>query len=408
MDGPPIPRGGVLIDGGVVVAVGPAASLPAPPGAREERFDGILLPGLINLHTHLELTGLPLDAPAADFARWIRSLRAAKAERPPSWFAEAATQGVRAGLASGVTTFVDTGDSGAAVAAIRDAGASGIVFQEVFGPHPEQRDESMAQLEARVAALREAARGRVTVGVSPHAPYTVSGPLYRAVADLARREDLPIAVHLAESAAESELVTRGEGAFAEAWRDRGIPPLDPAASGVPDRSRRSPVAWLDAHGVLGPRTLCIHCVRVDPEDIATLRDRGVGVAHCPVSNAEHRHGAAPLAGLIAEGVRVGVGTDSELSVGPLDLFRELRLARTLARLTPLEALALVTTGAARAVGLEARVGRLAPGMDADVVGLDLRPAEGQDPAAAVLAAGPDRVRFTLVAGRFAYRDRHPA
>jgi len=408
MDGPPVPRGGVLIDGATVVAAGAPERLPAPPDAREERISGVLLPGLVNTHTHLELTGLAVAVPPADFPGWIRALRAAKEAKPPEWFAAAAAAGVRAGLAGGVTTFVDTGDSGAALDALVAAGASGVVYQEVFGPDPSQRDVSLAGLEARLGSLRQRATDRVRVGISPHAPYTVSGPLYRAVAALAAREAVPIAVHLAESAAETDLVTSGAGLFADAWRARGIPPLDPAAEGLTPESLRSPVAWLDAHGVLGPDTLCIHCVRVDEEDVELLRSRGASVAHCPISNAEHGHGSAPLARLLGAGIPVGVGTDSELSVGTVDLFREARAARDLARLDARRALALVTTDAARAAGLGARVGRLAPGFDADLVALAVDLGPTGDPETAALHAGPGDVLLTVAGGRVVYRRGHPA
>ncbi|MGE0555685.1 MAG: amidohydrolase family protein [Gemmatimonadales bacterium] len=408
MDGPPVARGGVLLDGPTLVAVGPADRLPSPPGVREERVAGVLMPGLVNTHTHLELTGLPVGVPPADFPGWIRALRAAKEARPPAWFGEAAAGGVRAGFAGGVTTFVDTGDSGAALDALVAAGASGVVYQEVFGPDPTQLQASLDGLSSRLAGLRGRATDRVRVGVSPHAPYTVSGPLYRAVAALAARESVPIAVHLAESAAESELVIRGTGPFAEAWRARGIPPLDPAVEGLPPASRRSPVAWLDAHGVLGPDTLCIHCVRVDERDIALLRSRGASVAHCPISNAEHGHGSAPLSRLLGAGIPVGVGTDSELSVGTVDLFREARAARELADLDAGAALGLVTADAARAVGLGARVGRLEPGLDADLVALAVDPGPDGDPEATALQAGPGDVLLTVAAGRVVYRRGHPA
>jgi len=399
MSGPPIRDGAVLVaDDGRISSVGADHSVPAPPEVPSQSFpDSILIPGLINAHSHLELTGLDGRLTDPDFPTWIRGVRALKASLPPEWFCQAARQGVRDAFAAGITTVLDTGDSGAVLPALAELGGSGIAYQEVFGPDPNQLVESLAELESRVGALRRFETDRVRLGVSPHAPYTVSGPLYRAVAELAARERLPVAVHLAESSAEHAFVSRGVGPFADAWLARGIPPLE--RHGVPEAlARRSPVAWLAANGVLGRDTLCIHTVQVDAQDIALLAERGVAIAHCPRSNSTHRHGEAPLGPLRAAGIRIGVGTDSVLS-GRLDLFAELRAARALGRLTAADALALATTGGAQLLGQEGEVGALVPGAYGDCVMLAARVAADGSAEEAVLAASPDHVRATYVAGR---------
>lgn len=394
---PPIPDGAVLVAaGGRVAAAGPDAMVPRPPGVPELRLDGAaLLPGLVNAHTHLELTGLAGRAEEADFVAWIGTIRRLKAERGPEECLAAARDGIRQGWASGVTTVADTGDSGAGLRALAELGGSGVAYQEVFGPDPAQAGESLAGLGAAVAALRLVQTGRARLGVSPHAPYSVSGALYAAVARLAAEEDLPLAVHVAESAAESALLADGSGGFASAWERRGI---TPPAAGV------TPVAWLERHGVLGPRTLCIHAVRVDEADIGRLRAAGAGVAHCPLSNLRHGHGSAPLAALLGAGLRVGVGTDSEASVGPVDLLAEARAARRIAGLDARSALALATTGAAAAIGLAGEVGELSPGAWADVVAVALPAGVGAGGVEeAVLGSGAARVLGTWVGGRPVFR-----
>jgi cytosine/adenosine deaminase-related metal-dependent hydrolase len=396
MGAPAIERGAVLISAeGRVAAVGPEATVPRPAEAVTEEFaDGILLPGLINAHTHLELTGLDRYPPDPDFAAWIRRVRARKAEWSPEDFLDAARAGLAACHAMGVTTVADTGDSGAAIQALAEQGGSGIAYHEVFGPDPAQSAESLAGLQERIGELSGFATGRVRIGVSPHAPYTVSGSLFRAVSRWARGERLPVAVHVAESGAETDLLARGTGAFADAWRARRIP--------LPDPLGRSPVAWLDDHGVLGPETLCIHVVRADEDDRALLARAGCAVAHCPISNAAHGHGAARLDALLAAGLRVGVGTDSVMSVGRLDLLAEVRVSRRLAGLTAEAALGLCTRAAARALGLQDEVGTLEPGKWGDCV--VIRAAEGDGtPAEQVMASGPQDVQVTLLGGRDVYR-----
>jgi 5-methylthioadenosine/S-adenosylhomocysteine deaminase len=275
------------------------------------------------------------------------------------------------------------------IRALADAGGSGVVYQEVFGPHPDQLAESLAGLKAKVAELREFESPRVRLGVSPHAPYTVSGPLYRAVADYARSEGLPLAVHLAESPAETQLLRAAEGPFAEAWQRRGIP--------LPGLPGRSPVAWLEQHGVLGEDTLCIHLVQVEADDLARLARAGVAVAHCPLSNGRHGHGDAPLARLLAAGLRVGVGTDSVASVARLDLLAEARAARTLADLPWDQALALVTLEGARALGLAGEIGSLVPGKWGDLAVIRL--SGDRPPGEQVMNSATEAVVATYIGGR---------
>lgn len=405
VSGPPIARGAVLISPeGRIAAVGPEDAVPHPPAVPAERFDrGILLPGLVNAHTHLELTGFAGPADDPDFTAWIRGIRKRKQERTPAEYRAAARAGLRACRAGGVTTIADTGDSGAVIEALAEEGGGGVVYQEVFGPHPAQCADSLAALIDRVRALSRHATARIRLGVSPHAPYTVSGPLYRAVAALADDEDLPLAVHVAESRAETELVARGAGPFADAWRRRGIPLLDDLTQLPDPLPIRTPIRWLDAHGVLGPETLCIHAVQADAEDIALLARRECAVVHCPRSNAAHGHGAAPLRAMLAAGLRLGLGTDSEASIGALDLFAEAREARRLATLGAEEALRLLTLDGALAIGL-GDVGVLAEGAWGDVVVVNMDTSEsGGEPVENVLRAGPGDVLLTCIGGRVVHR-----
>src|SRR5881409_3362475 len=337
---PPIEDGAVLVDDrGTIAAVGPNLVVPTRPGARQLEFpDAHLLPGLVNTHTHLELTHLAGKNAEREFAGWIRTLRALKDATTPEEFSRSAERGVRDAWAAGVTCVADTGSTGAPLEALARLGGRGIYYQEVFGPDPAQCAASMAELEHALARLSPLASSPLSLGVSPHAPYTVSEPLYRAVADLARRDALPLAVHLAESREETTLVRDGTGPFAEALRARGI--------SVTPRGC-SPVEYLLRLGVLERATgwLCIHCVQVDERDIDILRQAGVGLAHCPRSNRAHDHGTAPLAAFRRAGLRVGLGTDSVVSVGDSCLLAE----ASAAGLEGEDALRMMTIEGARAL-----------------------------------------------------------
>src|SRR6267142_5629442 len=200
---PPLEDGAVLVDSsGRIAAVGPNNRVPAPAGVQALEFpDAELMPGLVNCHTHLELThlggGAKHDEP--EFLKWIRRIRELKETTSAAAFYEAAVAGVRDCWARGVTCIAETGSTGAVMRALHDLGGRGIVYQEVFGPDPAQCAASMAELESTIRPLRRLATSQLALGVSPHAPYTVSAPLYDAVARFARLEQLPIAVHVAES-----------------------------------------------------------------------------------------------------------------------------------------------------------------------------------------------------------------
>jgi 5-methylthioadenosine/S-adenosylhomocysteine deaminase len=395
VDLPLIEHGALLIGAnGRIEAVGPDAHVPRPPHLPAVEFtDAALLPGLINTHTHLELTGFEGQVSEREFPAWITRLRQIKNTRTPTEYLAAARRGLQDCYASGVTTVADTGDSGAVIQTLAEAEGSGIAYQEVFGPDPAQLEEALSGLQSRVAQRSRWATGRVRIGASPHAPYSVSGPLFRAVTAWARTEGLPVAVHVAESSAETQFVQAGAGPFAQAWLERGFP--------LPASKGRTPIEWLDQHSVLTERTLCIHAVQVTSEDVERLAQSGAAVAHCPRSNLVHGHGTAPLEAFLARGVRVGLGTDSVVSVGRLDLLAEARFVQRRAALTADRALELCTLQAARALGLD-EIGSLRPGNWADCTVIRLPPGEGT-PSERLLASSPADVLWTCVAGREVYR-----
>ena len=379
---PPITDGAVLVaDDGRIAAVGAHAQVPDPPRARRVEFpDAVLVPGLVNTHTHLELTHLAGRNPEREFSRWIRTIRSLKDATTPEEFDHSAEQGVRDCWTAGVTCVADTGSTGAPLRALARLGARGIYYQEGFGPDPADRAASLAELQAAVVHLGPVASARTRLGVSPHAPYSVSEPLYRAVADFARRESLPLAVHLAESREETALVRDGAGSFAEALRARGIPVR---------AHHCSPVQYLLQLGVLERATgwLSIHCVQVDERDLDILRQARVGLAHCPRSNRAHRHGTAPLAAFRAAGIPVGLGTDSVVSAGDVNLWAEAAAAG----LDGEDALRMLTIAGARALGLESEIGSLEAGKQADLAVFPSTVLHRPPP--------PSTALLTLVAGR---------
>jgi 5-methylthioadenosine/S-adenosylhomocysteine deaminase len=404
--GAPIADGAVLVGaGGIIEAVGADATVPRPPDALlVDLGDAALLPGLVNAHCHLELTalrGLVRDLP---FTGWLQSVRAIKDGLDPAAFRASSRWGILEGFAAGITTYGDCGSSLQPAAALADLGARGIAYHEVIGPDPAACPEALEGLEGALAELQPCRSDRVTVGVSPHAPYTVSDPLLGAVAALASSRRLKVAMHVAESREERALVEEGRGPFAELLRARGIA-VEPRG--------RSTVDWLESAGLLACRPLLIHCVTAGLHDFETAQRHGATVAHCPWSNAVLGHGRADLAAMRRAGLVVGLGTDSVVTGGRLDLFAEARLAALGVEggLSPRELLRLVTADGAAALDLP-RLGTLEPGAWGDLAAVGLTApgfAAAADPEAAVAwGATAADVVFAAVAGRVVFeRGRWP-
>jgi cytosine/adenosine deaminase-related metal-dependent hydrolase len=396
VDGPPIEGGAVSWEGGAIVAVGPAAELPA---TSRHYAGAVVMPGFVNAHTHLEYAVYGgFGDGRTDFSEWLALHIERKARIDWEEFVSIAELGAAECLGSGVTTVGDCSYSGAAAVACERLGLGGIVYLEVFGMDPSRALERFARLRERAAT---AWTGDVGLGVSPHAPYSTSLDVYAACADLG----LPLATHLSESPSEVEYLTRGTGPWA------AYEHLLPAP-------RTTGTRLLAAAGLLGSGLVAAHCTVVDREEIGLLARSGTGVAHCPRSNAALGCGIAPLAELRAAGARVGIGTDSPASAPSFDFFDELRAATLAARarearasaLVAAEAVELGTLGGARALGLGDECGSLTPGKRADltVVSLEGSPyLPWEDPAAAVLWGGsPERVLTTVVRGEVRYdRDR---
>jgi 5-methylthioadenosine/S-adenosylhomocysteine deaminase len=388
---PPIRHGAVAIEDGRIAAVGTQVDL----GRGIEYPDAVILPGFVNAHSHLEYAVYAGFGDGQPFAPWILIHVERKARIGLEEMEAIARLGAAECLASGITTVGDCSFVGASASACDALGLRAIVYLEVFGTTDEQ-------LETRFEANRERVAGsfsdRVRLGISPHAPYTVSPELYAACLELG----LPVATHLSESPDEDTWMRRGEG------------PWKPVADALPPPPGTSGIRLLADRGLLRRGTVAAHCVTVDDEEIALLAEHAVAVAHCPRSNALLGCGVAPVRELLDAGITVGLGTDSPASTPSFDFFEELRAALFFARarerspeaLSATEALELATLGSARALGLSDEVGSLEPGKRADlaVVSLEGSPfLPWEDPAAAVVLGGsPARVAATLVDGEVRY------
>lgn len=391
VSGAPIRDGAVAVESGLIAAVGTQDEL----GRGERHPESVILPGFVNAHSHLEYAVYAGFGDGLPFAPWLATHIERKARLAPEEMLAVARRGAFDSLATGITTTADYSYSGAAAAACDEAGLRAIVYLEVFASDPA---DARAQFERTRDAVGETG---VTVGVSPHAPYTCTPAVYEWCLSLG----VPVGTHLAESAGENEWLLRGAGPMA-GGKALVEPPGETGAR------------TLERHGLLVPGLLCAHCVQLDAEEIELLAAHDVPVAHCPRSNALLGCGIAPVAALRTAGVRVGLGTDSPASTPSFDVFAELQAAVLVARarerrpdaLSASEALELATLGSARALGVDAEVGSIEQGKRADLTIVSLAGSPylpWEDPAAAVVFGGsPERVAGTLVGGETRYdRER---
>ena len=410
----PIENGAVAFENDRIVAVGTRRELAArfPEAPLEDFGAAAITPGLINTHSHLEITAMRgfLDTVEHDFYAWLMKLTTTRAEKLSEEDVKiAAIAGALEGVRGGVTCFGDIGRFGAAgFAALKQNNLRGVLFQETeFAPDNRTAREDFEKLREKFLALKETETKLVKVGLSPHAPYTVSPKLFELIAEYALSENVKTTIHVAESESEQELMTKGTGFFASVYAKYGFEWHSPLCTSV---------ELLERCGVLRSKPLLAHCVKVSENDVRLLAENDARIAHCPKSNAKFGHGIAPLERFLDAPIKVGFGSDSVASNNACDILEEARFGALAARtlpskkrfIEPQQTFETATFGAAQALGLETEIGTLEAGKQADLAVFSLENV-AQMPvhdvySALVFASGARDVRLTMVAGEELYLD----
>jgi len=394
-----------IVDSDVLVQEGRIAAV----GRTAGRSDGrtvleckglVILPGLIQAHIHLCQTlfrGLADDLALEEWlAKRIWPLEAAHTEESVYW---SAMLGAAELLLGGTTAILDmetVRHTGAAFEALESIGlraTAGKCLMDAKSNPASLREPTERALQESAdlcAKWHGAADGRLRYCFAPRFAPSCTGPLLRAVSDLAERAGAVIHTHAAETPLELQIVKRETG--------------------------NDEISYLDSVGISGPRAALAHCVWVDGEGIARLARQKTNVVHCPSSNLKLGSGVAPIPEMLAAGCHVGLGADGAPCNNRLDAFEEMRVAALIQKprlgpeaLPAAQALELATLGGARALGLEAEIGSIEVGKRADLVVLDLegvhtQPAEADLISRIVYSARASDVRHVLVDGRLVVKE----
>jgi cytosine/adenosine deaminase-related metal-dependent hydrolase len=370
---PAIRNGWIAVDRGRIVACGspgPAGRRGFADGAHEvDLGDVVVLPGLCNAHTHLELSYLRDEVPpASQFVTWIRGVMAARRSRTePNGpeILDAVARALDESTACGTAIVGDISNTLVTFAPLTRSPLAAVVFYELIrfnAPDPAAVvEQAQRQLEPLVPTPR------VRASLAAHAPYSVAPLVLRAIRQaIDRHPFLPCSIHVSESAEEVEFIRSGNGPWRTlleelgAWDPRWVPPGG------------SPVDFLDASGFLDRRVLAVHGVQMTESDLRKLAARGTTLVTCPRSNGHTGAGAPPLEDFYASGVHVAVGTDSLASAPDLNLFAELATMRALAPRVPAGSLLeSATIEGARALGFDADYGTIEPGKRARLLAVTL-------------------------------------
>jgi cytosine/adenosine deaminase-related metal-dependent hydrolase len=409
-----IVNGAAAIEGETIIDVGPLSNLTKryPEAQVDDAGMAAIIPGFVNCHSHLEVSALrgALDSVEHDFYTWLITLTKLRGEVLTDEEIEVgAIAGAVEGLRAGVTCFGDIGRFGrAGFNALKTAGLRGVLFQETdFSADDRTAEADFEKLRSKFEHLAAETTDLVQVGISPHAPYTVSRELFGRIARFAVDQKIKTSIHAAESQEEDDLLRNGSGFFTTVYEKFGVEWTSP---------RRSSIEYLEQTGILETRPLLAHCICVTELDIEIIRKSGSTIAHCPKSNAKFGHGYAPFERFLDSGIPVGLGSDSVASNNTCDMLEEARFAAFAARnrtdrsrfITARDVLQALTIGGATSLGLNEKIGSLEKGKKADLVVIRLDRLAQQPvtdvEAALVFSSGAHDVVRTIVAGREVYRD----
>ncbi|MBZ5494891.1 MAG: amidohydrolase family protein [Acidobacteriia bacterium] len=372
----------------------------SPPPNLETRVvnwgSAIILPGLVNAHSHLELTRMrKLADRSTSFTGWLSAVMTGRQEWTKEDYLESTRKGAQLSLASGTTLAGDISASGFSWEALKPEKLRKVVFEEVTALQPERAHEAISRLQARLERVET--DGYLSSSASAHALYSVSPDLFRAVAELVRDRGSRFAAHVAETMQEVEFLRSGMGEFVEFLSGLGVLPERWSPPGL------APVPYLEELGVLERPAILIHCNYLDEDSMARILSRSCSVVYCPRSHAFFGHEPHPVRRLLDMGINVALGTDSLASTDSLSILDEMRfLFRNRKDLKCDEIIRMATLNGAVALDFGGVLGRLRRGYWADMTVLRLPDGLSDRNVTAQILEGAGECLATIVQGEIVW------
>ena len=388
----------------------------------EEYLDlknSVLMPGLINLHTHLELTALkgsiinknnPLIlSEKTDLVSWILALIESKKKTSTNNLSLGIKNGIREAISTGTTTIVDLTTRntiypasvfGKSFYAIKEIGLRGFVLVEVLNFDSSTADSYWKDTYKIIEQMRKDEDPLTSIGIAPHSIYSVSSKLLKIARDYAIKEKMKMSMHVAESMEEKEFVSKNKGIIKDIYHKKF------RWDGKRDFKRYpSSIEYIDKNGLLSKDLLAVHCVQLTDKDIKIIAEKNTPVVLCPRSNTFISVGIAPFDKLASMGIIIGFGTDSLASNYSLNMWDEMRFAYLFYRKTSranIKAEDIIRCGTingAKALGISNKVGTLGIGKEADLIAVRLHKKDTDIYRDLLLNTKPDDVLMTMVAGK---------
>lgn len=392
---PALEGGALVVENGRILAVGKLSELTAAFPAPVIEYPGCaIIPGLVNAHSHLELTHFPswkvrkgIDYAPRTYVDWIIQVIKIRRALTPEEQDHSVLEGIRISLESGTTALGEILSDPALLSLYLRSPLVGRVYLEAIG----QTHQRCVDVLSTISESQPLFSGMdLMPGVSPHAPHTVSEDCFRELRDYTAKRALPLMIHLAESREESTFFFDSSGPIAEK-----LYPFVDWSEHLPPPRRTSPAAYLESLGVVRAGTTLVHCVHITPSDAELLKKRGAAVVLCPRSNEKLDVGAAPVHLLKAAGIPLALGTDSLASNDSLSLFDEARflLKKFPEQFSPGEVLRMMTLAGAEVLGRATEIGSLEQGKRGDFLVVSLPESQGKDLALEIITAGTLREVF---------------
>lgn len=392
-----VENGAVVIEGTKIHCAGTCDDIKAIGGIDKiiDLGNAVILPGLVNIHTHLDLTHLHNRIkPTNNFTHWVFQLLGARIRWKEADYTASIEKGMHLCVEAGTTTVADIANTGYSFAVLKKSPLRKVIYKEIIDLNPDHANDFIAKIQPELSVYES--DDLLRIGLSPHAPYSVSKELYQAVVQYASQTGMPVCTHIAETPDEIEFLVNGAGNFPAFLRQLRAMPAQWQPPGL------TPIQYLKGTGMLDNHPLLIHCNYITDEEISLIKSSGASVAFCPRSHRFFGHINHPVRKLLDAGINVGLGTDSLASNDTLSILDEMKFLFLHYAISPKNLLTMATVNGAKALGLESKVGQIKENYEADLCGIRLPDAHPKDVYHQFLDAASENI-FTMVSGFTCYQ-----